>query len=498
VAGNRPALAGRFLETNRVGRIVLKIHAVGVASVALIAICGCAELDPWSARSHTPASPSSAYLRPLPSEYKAPPAAQPPPEMPSEPLTLARCIEIALERNPQTRSSWEASRSAAAAVGQAKSSYLPSADFTSGAARANPVELDAQKQTGHQDLFDAAFGVRYLLFDAGRSARVKGAEAQLFAADFRHDTTLQDLALTVEQHYYTLLAAQWLQSLAQETVKQSESHLALAEARYKAGMTPKSDVLKAQTEKANADLGMVRANNTVRVARGRLASAMGLRVTQSFQIAELPTAVHFEELADIEQLLDEAANSRPELKTALAQIETERSLVKVAQAKYWPTVSANAAYGWAERKFVPEQDQWSVGLSLDLPLFTGFDRGYQVQRAQADLAKAVAERENLLRGVELEVWTAYSQVVEAGQAIQAAEKLVASAEESARVAEGEYKSGTGSIIGLIDAQTARTSARTSLIQARLDWYTALAQFERAVGRTLASDRYALSDGRTAP
>jgi outer membrane protein TolC len=114
------------------------------------------------------------------------------------------------------------------------------------------------------------------------------------------------------------------------------------------------------------------------------------------------------------------------------------------------------------------------------------------------LAKAVADRENLLRGVELEVWTAYSQVIEAGQAIQAAEKLVASAEESARVAEGEYKSGTGSIIGLIDAQTARTSARTSLIQARLDWYTALAQFERAVGRTLASDRYALSDGRTAP
>ena len=93
---------------------MLKIHAVGVASVALIAISGCAELDPWSERSHTPTSPSSAYRRPLPLEYEAPPAAQPPPEMPNESLTLARCIEIALERNPQTRSSWEESRSAAA------------------------------------------------------------------------------------------------------------------------------------------------------------------------------------------------------------------------------------------------------------------------------------------------------------------------------------------------------------------------------------------------
>jgi len=412
--------------------------------------------------------------------------AQPPPEMPNEPLTLARCIQIALERNPQTRSSWEASRSAAAAVGQAKSSYLPSADFTADAVRANPAELGSKEQTGPQNLFDAGFGVRYLLFDAGRSARVKGAEAQLFAADFRHDATLQDLALTVEEHYYALLAAQWLRDLAQETVKQNEYHLALAEARYKAGMTPKSDTLKAQTEKANADLGLVRANSAVRVARGRLANVMGLRVTQSFQIAELPEVVHSQEFADIEQLLDEAGRSRPELKSALAQIEVQRSQVKAAQARYWPTLGANAGYGWADRKFVPQQDQWSVGLSFDLPLFTGFDRSYQLQAAQADLAGAVAEHELVLEGVELEVWTAYWQTIEAGEAIEAAQRFVASAEESARMAEGEYKSGTGSIIELIDAQTTRTSARTNLIQARNDWYTAVARFERAVGQTLAT------------
>ena len=469
-----------------------------ICGLLLHVLGGCAGMDPWSERTRTPAFPSSPIVRMLPSEYKALSVAEPAPEMPNEPLTLARCIQFALERNPQTRSSWEASRSAAAAAGQAKSSYLPSADFTADAARANPAELGSKEQTGVQNVFDAGFSVRYLLFDAGRSGRINEAEAQLLAADFRHDATLQDLALTVEDHYYALLAAQWLRDLAQETVKQNEYHLALAEARYETGMTPKSDTLKAQTEKANADLGMVRANSAVRVARGRLANVMGLRVTQSFQIAELPEGVHSQELADIEQLLDEAGRSRPELKSALAQIEAQRSQMKTAEARYLPTVSASTGYGWLDSRFAPQHDEWSIGLSLDMPLFTGFDRGYQVQRARAALAKAVADRESLLRGVELEVWTAYSQVIEAEQAIEAAEKLVASAEESARVAEGEYKSGTGSIIELIDAQTARTSARTNLIQARLDWYTAMARFERAVGRTLASDRYSLSDGRTAP
>jgi outer membrane protein TolC len=51
--------------------------------------------------------------------------------------------------------------------------------------------------------------------------------------------------------------------------------------------------------------------------------------------------------------------------------------------------------------------------------------------------------------VELEVWTAYLRIIESNQAIDAASRFVASAEESARIAEGEYKNGTGSIIGLI-------------------------------------------------
>jgi outer membrane protein TolC len=69
--------------------------------------------------------------------------------------------------------------------------------------------------------------------------------------------------------------------------------------------------------------------------------------------------------------------------------------------------------------------------------------------------------------------------------MEAAAALTASASESARLAEGEYKSGVISIVGLIDAQTARTEAERRLVQSRLDWYTSKARFERAAGRSLA-------------
>jgi outer membrane protein len=423
---------------------------------------------------------------------------QPSVEVTGRELTLAECIRVALERNPRTAASWQTARAAAARVGQSRSEYLPSVGFNADATRDNPAELDDKTDNGTQNTFDAPFGVRYLLFDGGgREARLMEAKEDLLAANFRHNTILQDVALTVEEAYYELLAARQLREVAQETVKQTGYHVALADARHRVGVAAKSDVLQARTEKADADLGFVRADSAVRVAKGRLANAMGLHVSQTVEIAQpqLPQDIHRLELADIEYLLDEAARSRPELKTALAQIEVQRAAVKSAEARYWPSVTAGADFGWIGRTFPPDMSQWNLGLGVDWPLFTGFDRNYQVHRSKSDLARSIAERESLLRGVELEVWTAYQRVIESSQAIDAAGRFVASAEENARVAEGEYKNGVGSIIALIDAQNSRSVARTRLVQAQLDWYTAMAQFERAVGRTLARGSEVVANGK---
>ena len=380
--------------------------------------------------------------------------------------------------------SWQHSRSAAAGVGQAKSGYFPSADLFAGASRGDAVTLDSPHDIGPSTIYDAGFSVRYLLFDGGaRYAGLKGAEAELLNANFRHNATLQDVALGVEEAYYLLLAAAQIDSLAEQTVRQTQSHVDVARARYENGIVSKSDVLKAETEKAEADLEMVRARNEVRIARGQLANVMGISPSESFEVAELPQNRHQRELEDVERLMAEAAESRPELRAALARVESSQAEVKAANARYWPEATLNADYGWRDRTFVPVLDEWFVSIGVTLPLFDGLNRENSIRRAKSDLGGMTAEYDKLLRGVELEVWTAYSRLLEAGQAIDAAQALVVSAEESARLAEGEYKNGTGSIIEVTDAQTSRTSASVRLVQARLGWYTAMARVERAVGRT---------------
>ena len=447
-------------------------------------LAGCQWCDPFGETAYAPCSPSVA----CPSESVLI-ADNIPPEMTSEfegrTLTLADCILTALERNPQTRIAWQASRSSAFQVGKERSGYLPQVDFTGAAIHSELLE-DRKKAESPRNALNAMFGVRYLLLDGGlRNARVRSAEAELMAANFQHNTALQDVALAVELAYHQRLAARALVDVAEQNVRQSEFNLELAQARQKSGVAAKFDVLTAETEKANADLALVRARNTQRITQGQLANRMGLQVSQVFDIEERSQDVHQEELADIELLLEGAAQARPELQAALAAIAARGADADAVGAEYFPQVSANADYGFRDELFLPSGDEWTVGLGLELPLFAGFSRNYRQAQAWSEYEAAAAQYENELRGVELEVWTAHSRLIEAGEAIEAAEKLVASADESLRVATGRYQAGAGNIIELVAAQTAQTDAHTHHVRAVLSWYTALAQFQRTIGRTLA-------------
>lgn len=303
--------------------------------VSLAILTGCAKLDPWGEFSKVPLSRSQPFEGNIAEdEGNGGNISEPADDLNGRTLSLAECITLALEYSPRTAESWQAIRAAAARVGRTKADYLPTIGLTSSAARGDEAELDNKVDLGTQNRYDAVFGVRWLLFDGGgREARVDAAAAEVVAAGFWHNTALQDVALNVVETYYNLLAAHSFKELAVETVRQRGYQLSMAGARHSAGIVAKSDVLRAQTEKADADLNLVQAKNAVHVSKGRLASAMGLRVSADFQVADAPEVDYTQGLADIESLLDEAAQNRSELKSALAQVRSQEAAVRTAKSR---------------------------------------------------------------------------------------------------------------------------------------------------------------------
>ncbi len=484
---------------------------LGFMTVAMLMLLfnACAQTgfrDPFQSLSRVPHSVSSSYV-----PVDLPPASPKderveetrlsqegyghagdmPPGFKGNILNLSDCIRIALEVNPKTRSTWYAVRSAAVRVGEENAAWLPSVDVSTMAGRQKQItsqNLQSEQAADATNLFDVTFGLNYLLFDGGgRTARINSAIADLQAMGFQHNAVLQQVALKVQLSYYTLLAAGWSKQVAEETVRNTDYHVKLARARFNEGLVPPSDVLKTETELADANLGLVEAKNALRIAEGNLASAMGLTVSVPVEIAEIPESVHPLEAADMKQLLEEASKNRPELLAAMTKIKSKEFGIQESESQYLPKVSANTSYGWIDDSVFPGTDQWSIGINLTFPIFTGYKRNYQTERARMDMEQVRADYVIELRGVELEIWTAFSKLISAEEAIAAGTVFVSSAKESARLADGEYKAGTGNIIALIDAQTALTAARNRLVQARYAWYAARTQFENAVGRSLIDD-----------
>jgi outer membrane protein len=407
-----------------------------------------------------------------------------PPALPASSLSLARCIERALENNPTTRAAWLAAQSAAASVGERRAAWLPTASLDVDARLSGDPVSDMGGDAGAG--LSARLSLGYLLFDGGaRTGRVDEAVARLEAADFRHQAALLDVALAVEEAYYDLQGALWYAGVVDELIRQADYQHQLAAARFEVGLARRYDVAQAKARLAEAELLRTSATAAARRATGALARAMGLDARTELAVEPLPEGDLRGSLADIDSLMEQAVAQRPELGTARAKVKEALAAPRIARAGHFPTVSADAGVGAGTDSRTGETVPWSAGVGLSMPLFSGFETTYAVRRARYDEKQARVELEGLVTDIQFEVWSAYTRVEEAGETVAAAGTVVTAAREAVALAEESYKTGTGSIGDLLDAQAGLVSARLQEVGARIDWYGGLARLHRAVGESLS-------------
>jgi outer membrane protein TolC len=410
----------------------------------------------------------------------------------NRPLTLPDCIRIALEDNPVGRSAAAGVQGAKEAVGEAGAPYYPEVGLQTGYRRWQThaflpdfvrIPPGTTQVVGPTDDWLAGLRARYTLYDFGeRQALLQVAKARQGLAQEEQARVRQDIILSVYYGFYGLTSALEAKRVAEQNLDRSRDHLRLTGLRKEAGAVPKADVLRTQVEVSNAQLALIRADNLIRLARGNLNLSLGRSVEKPVEVtpsAQLPTRP---EQIDLSLSLDQAVQSRPEIKSALKKIEVSQSSIQAARSAYGPRLRAEGSYGWRDNDFLPQDEDWAVGVTLEWPLFTGFARKHRLARAKADLSKEAAEAERLKLAVRQEVWNAFSRVTEVYQTLETTQTLVEDALESQRLSRERYEAGAGTITELLDAQTALARAQATRVEAEWDYQIALAQFKRATGR----------------
>ena len=391
-------------------------------------------------------------------------------------LNMDTCIGIALKKQPNIVAAKNTVRVNQSRVGQAKANYYPQVDLTSGYSRTSPVS-----RTDHNssDQYNGSANLKQNIYDFGKTS------TQVNIQNLNLDSSKADLAnvtaqiiLNVKQSYYGVLAAKKNRDVADETVKQFQSHLEQTKGFYEVGTKPKFDVTKAEVDLSNSRLNLIKAANAFRVSIVTLNNAIGVPDAPEYTIEDNLSYKKYEVI--FEEAIDKAYKSRPDLTSLVFKREAAEKSIKLANTGYYPVLTGNAAYNRSGEKF-PLGEGWNVGVALSFPLFSGFLTKYQVEEAQANLDVFKANEELLRQNIFLEVQQIFLNLKEAEERIPVAELAVKQAEENLGLANGRYAAGVGNPIEVTDAQVGLSNAKSVYIQALYDYKVAQSTLEKAMG-----------------
>lgn len=420
--------------------------------------------------------------------------------IPGGALSFPAAVNLALCRNPQTRSAWAAARVQAAALGTAESAWLPDLSLTAGKSRdfGQHADVNGEITSSDGNTGDAAATLQWTLYDfGGRGARIKSARSLMDAAAATATSIAQQVVRLVVQSYYGVVANDAALVSAKITDDVTAHSLEIARSLREGGVGTLADVLQAETAHGQAVLAHIQAEAAAKTARGTLAVSLGLTAEEAFKLEPEPVPAEVPALtARMADLMAEAVRQRPDLKAAQAQRDAADYAITVARAAGRPSITIGAVHTYTTQTGVLSENYNQVGINVTWPLFSGFATSYGVRQAQATLQEQESALEQVGLTVSLDVWSGYYALDSANQQLAVTAGLTKTANDNLDVALGRYQAGVGTIVDVLTAQSAAATSRTLRINAELGWKVARANLALALGRLTSADP--LQDGAALP
>jgi len=326
--------------------------------------------------------------------------------------------------------------------------------------------------TTSQPLYDSNVSI-----DRLRAARVL-AESQGASGRATEVSVLRDVRVA----FFAARAQKALVDVAKETLANQDRHLRQVEGFVRIGTRPEIDLAQARTDRANAVVQRIQAENGYEQAKAQLNLTMGRVGALDFDVSDETLAPIAREDAEAEAFIDEVLHGRPDVEALDKRVRAQQLTLSATKGTYGPSLGFSAGATYAGTDLSNLAWNLSASLTLQWNIFTGLSTWEQVKVEKANLEQLEAQRDSLAQQIRLQLVQALLGVHGAKAALVAAEEALVAARERLRLAEGRYAAGVGNAIELGDAQLALTQAAAQRVRAEYDVATARAQLLAALGR----------------
>jgi NodT family efflux transporter outer membrane factor (OMF) lipoprotein len=275
------------------------------------------------------------------------------------------------------------------------------------------------------------------------------------------------LASDLARHYLELRTTQRLTRLAREDVAALQERLDILDARVRGGVLDHLDL-----QRQRADLDAVKAQIPGLLAQEAASMNQIALLTGKHpgELNEMLAAVREQgpdTLPDLSPgLPSELALHRPDIRSAEARLHRATASIGVAQADLYPSIRIGASFGlesYIGSKFADWGSRtWSIGPTLDLPLFDRGRRKGVVQLRELDQQEAAVDYQRTVLRAWQEIDDALSGYAAERQQSEEQSRRVESARDAYQLAQARYDGGMTDFVVVLDAQRVFLQARRDL------------------------------------
>ena len=324
-----------------------------------------------------------------------------------------------------------------------------------------------------------------------KSLKISGQNVELAIEKAR--SSRLDMVTQVKQAYYAVLLAKEALNVYKDVYDNAVKNFEQTQMRYNAQKASELDYTRAKSTVANAIPNVYNAESSVILALWQLKAVMGVSLDQDIDVAGV--------LGDYSDTMTTDNYSSDALtldyNTTMRQLAIQADqlaeTVKMQKYAYIPSLALTFSYSLnaMTNDFKFSDYRWTpysyVGLSLNIPIFSGGKRYNDVRQAQAQASELAIQVDDTERQLKIAIRQYLNTMETKMKSLAAAEDGVETAQKAYDIATQSYNVGRSTITELNDAQLALTQSKLAVSQSIYEYVVAKSSLEQILGHDFIDD-----------
>jgi len=391
-------------------------------------------------------------------------------------MDLLQAYEAARKQDPSLLASRATAEAGRERLPQARAQMLPnlSASLSQNNNQLTSITPDflGREQTTNRDYRSSnqTVQLRQPLFRPFLTSQYRQTEAQVLDAEATLAQEEQNLAVRVSGAYFDAVLSRDQLALVLAQRNTLTAQLEGTRKMFAAGSGTRTDVDEAQARLDMVVAQEIEARQNVAFTLRQLQILVNEPIKQLASLNVAKLKLEGPKPADLDDWTLRAEQNSPQLAGLKAQLEAARQEVKKAQSGHLPTLDAIAQLTSSESENVisvsSRYKNNSIGLQLNIPIFSGGGVNASVRQALANVDRAEQALEAGRRDLGVKVHKHFRGITENIPKVAALEQALRSAEQLIVSNKKSFQAGSRTIIDILNAEQQHMVVSRDLAQAR--------------------------------